>query len=561
MVDPHAGPPEPRVIPDIANFPVSWAEPEEQRLPWQLDPMHFPDPLPRLENELWCGIYDAGMSPAFAAYALPVRAKGKMVNDYQYSAIFPVVPPEEMEAQGKKAEEAVGAAMARLGELWQGEWLPELKEHLAFWETFDLAGASTEDFLAHYDETLQRLNRLWELHFTIVVPSYMAMSLFDDLYKDLFADEGGFSSFRLLGGFDNKTLETDRALWDLSRKATDENVRKILREMAGDEVVEALQGSAAGQAYLGEINTYLAEYGQRGSTWSLVGPSWIEDPTPLIRNLQDYIGQGVEGDPRQRLATQVEEREAGLAAARERLAGYPEQVRGQFEFLLQAAQIGVVLSEDHGFWIDFRSTYRIRLVLVEAGRRLAGAGALAAEEDVFHLAADELRAALAAPSTGGLQAVVTERKAEFASNGALQPPMQLGTDYGPPPDSPFARFFGKFFGTPPEPAEQEGDLNGHAGSPGKIQGPAKVVRSLAEAEKLQQGDILVTGTTSPPWTPLFATAGAIVTDTGGILSHCAVVAREYRIPAVVGTGAATKIISDGQVLEVDGDNGTVRIVG
>ena len=139
--------------------------------------------------------------------------------------------------------------------------------------------------------------------------------------------------------------------------------------------------------------------------------------------------------------------------------------------------------------------------------------------------------------------------------------MQLGTDYGPPPEDPLSRAFGKFFGTPPEPSNEEGNLNGHAGSPGKIQGTAKVVGALAEAEKLQQGDILVTGTTSPAWTPLFATAGAIVTDTGGILSHCAVVAREYRIPAVVGTGAATKRISDGQVLEVDGDNGTVRIVG
>ena len=78
---------------------------------------------------------------------------------------------------------------------------------------------------------------------------------------------------------------------------------------------------------------------------------------------------------------------------------------------------------------------------------------------------------------------------------------------------------GKFFGTPVAPAEAEGSLNGHPGSPGKMQGTARVVRSLAEAAKLGEGDVLVTGTTSPPWTPLFATAGAIVTDTGGILSH------------------------------------------
>ncbi len=121
------------------------------------------------------------------------------------------------------------------------------------------------------------------------------------------------------------------------------------------------------------------------------------------------------------------------------------------------------------------------------------------------------------------------------------------------------RFFGKFFGGPPPASEAPSVLRGNAGSPGKVRGPAKVARSLAEATKLRQGDVLVAETTAPPWTPLFATAAAIVTDTGGILSHCAVVAREYRIPAVVGTGRATAEIRDGQILEVDGDAGLVRI--
>ena len=87
-----------------------------------------------------------------------------------------------------------------------------------------------------------------------------------------------------------------------------------------------------------------------------------------------------------------------------------------------------------------------------------------------------------------------------------------------------------------------------------------MVQLLREADKLQPGDILVTETTAPPWTPLFASVAAVVTNTGGILSHCAVVAREYRIPAVVGTGMATAMLHDGQLLEVDGDAGTVRII-
>ncbi|MER3459605.1 MAG: hypothetical protein C4309_14180, partial [Chloroflexota bacterium] len=103
-------------------------------------------------------------------------------------------------------------------------------------------------------------------------------------------------------------------------------------------------------------------------------------------------------------------------------------------------------------------------------------------------------------------------------------------------------------------------LYGHPGARGLARGPARVLRSLAEVTRLQPGDILVTETTAPPWTPLFAIVAAIVTDTGGVLSHAAILAREFGIPAVVGTGQATKLIRDGQMLEVDGSAGLVRII-
>jgi pyruvate,water dikinase len=91
-------------------------------------------------------------------------------------------------------------------------------------------------------------------------------------------------------------------------------------------------------------------------------------------------------------------------------------------------------------------------------------------------------------------------------------------------------------------------------------GPARLIHSLAEAGKLKKGEVLVARSTLPPWTPLFATAAAVVTDTGGVLCHSAVVAREYHIPAVVGTDYATSTFQDGQLLEVDGNAGTVRVV-
>jgi pyruvate,water dikinase len=103
-------------------------------------------------------------------------------------------------------------------------------------------------------------------------------------------------------------------------------------------------------------------------------------------------------------------------------------------------------------------------------------------------------------------------------------------------------------------------VTGAPGSSGRVTGVARVVASLAEASRLAPGDVLVAATTAPPWTPLFALVGAVVTDAGGILSHSAVVAREYAIPAVVGAGTATVTIRDGDLVEVDGDAGTVRIL-
>jgi pyruvate,water dikinase len=112
---------------------------------------------------------------------------------------------------------------------------------------------------------------------------------------------------------------------------------------------------------------------------------------------------------------------------------------------------------------------------------------------------------------------------------------------------------------PAEPSADPQVITGVAASPGTARGTAKVVRTLAEASKLRQGDIMVCEMTVPPWVPLFATVSAVVADSGGILSHCAIVAREFRLPAVVGTQVGTMLIKDGATVTVDGTLGIVRI--
>ena len=213
------------------------------------------------------------------------------------------------------------------------------------------------------------------------------------------------------------------------------------------------------------------------------------------------------------------------------------------------------ITEDHNFYIDQVGSGVMRLPIVEIGRRLASKGAVADESDVFLLYLAEIHEAM---SGAGQRDLVAKRRAEMDAWSKVVPPPVIGE---PPPenDDPLGAAFAKMFGVPPEPSRDPDVIAGIGASPGTVRGRAKVVRDLSEGSKVQPGDILVCEMTMPPWTPLFSTVGAVVADTGGVLSHCAIVSREYRLPCVVGTVVGTSVIKDGMLLTVDGSNGIVRI--
>lgn len=525
------------------------------------------------------------LNHAAETYELPVRFDFRYINGYFYQTVIPVgAPPEPviklMNRIGRVApglvksieNRAVGAAarkyldrlnpvITRLGEYWDEELLPEVKEYLRYWEDFDLSGATGGELLAHLEETVDRIRRVGEIHYLIAVPLLLAMSLFEDLYRELFGDEKALDAYWLLQGFDNKTLETDRALWQLSRRALAmPEVRKVIEEHAATDVVPGLERMTESRAFLVELRVFLEQYGQRRDKLTMEDVSWIEDPTPVIKNLKDYITQP-DRDLEAELTALAEERERRVAETRERLKGYPRPVVDRFETLLKAAREATVISEDHNFWIDYRCFYQAHRVMQEVGRRFSDADVIEEPNDVFYLTLDELRETAKQAPNADRRVPVSERKARLERFGAVCPPAMIGRmPLGEPPDDPVGRTMGRFFGERQEAQTDPNVLLGNAGAPGRVRGPATVVRALAEAGKLKPGDVLVAETTAPSWTPLFATASAVVTDTGGILSHCAVVAREYRIPAVVGTGEATALLRDGQEIEVDGDAGVVRIV-
>ena len=246
----------------------------------------------------------------------------------------------------------------------------------------------------------------------------------------------------------------------------------------------------------------------------------MEDPTPVLQMLKDYAAQPDEASPGIELERQARERDAAVVDARRRLAGYPAPVVARFEALLAAAQTGLLLTEDHGFYIDAWSVSLVRELLSEMGTRLVADGLLDDPEDVLMLTYDELRvAALDLPGTDP-RALVAEHRAALAAHAGVTPPAVLGTaPAGPPPSSPLLRVAARFSGVPASAADPD-VVTGAPGSSGRVTGVARVIGSLAEAARLAPGDVLVAATTAPPWTPLFALAGAVVTDAGGILSHC-----------------------------------------
>jgi rifampicin phosphotransferase len=548
-------------IPLPPDFLV-YFEPGEDQYLWERDRTHFPAQVTTLEGEFIADAIGRGMSHAMRRYEAPVdRMAIRILHGFMYQAMIPVTGTlEEMEARGRRAEALLMDVIGRLGEQWEEGWLPEIREHLRAMEVTDPRAVTEAGLLAMIDDYDERLVRLWEIHFEIVLPAYIVVSEFDELYRDLLEGEG-FDAYRLLHGFPTKTFEVGRDLWRLSRLALETpEVTAVLEAEAAVDIPVRLEEFAAGRAFLTELSRHLAEYGHRTTNWGLSTPSFIEDPRPVLKVLKDYVGQPDSADPAHELERLVAEREAAVAAARERLQGYPAAVAGQFEAMLEAAQVGLRLTEDHGFYIDAYAVSLARELLSEIGQRLAAAAVIGHPDDVLMLRGQEIREALADLTRGDMHGRVAERRSHLARYADVDPPAMLGTlPPGPPPDSPFTRLTTKFSGAPATP-EEPGIVRGASGSAGTATGVARVVRSLADASRLKPGEILVAETTAPPWTPLFRVAAAVVTDTGGILSHSAVVAREYGIPAVVGAGRATTAIADGDVVEVDGDAGTVRIV-
>ena len=218
------------------------------------------------------------------------------------------------------------------------------------------------------------------------------------------------------------------------------------------------------------------------------------------------------------------------------------------------------LTPDHHFYVDQGTNARLRIVLIEIGRKLTGAGTLDDPEDVVYLRYNELRLLMADQDAFDAHELVSDRRDAREEAAERRPPSWVGTATKTALDFPYNALWGfpdKFYAG--EPATT-GEVKGLAASPGVVEGPARFVASLDEFDQVRDGEILVCRMTNPAWVVLFTKITGLVTEAGGVISHPAVVAREFGIPAVVGTTNAGERIKTGDRVRVNGTTGVVEIL-
>lgn len=396
----------------------------------------------------------------------------------------------------------------------------------------------------------------------VIPAAWISEGLFTLVYDKLLRRPGDPPAPTYLLGFDSAPIRAEKVLYDLTEWTRSRyELAAYVQTAPADHLGEHLMSGRAPsevdpdewEAWQGRFRSYLEAYGHMIYDLDFANPVPADDPAPLLETCKLFVS-GAGTNPYERQAVAAGRREQATRAMVTRLRGPRLKL---WRRLLEPAQRYAPLREDG--LADVGLAYPVlRQMLREVGRRLAGAGMIEAPDDIFWLREHEVAAAATSLERGdpleARAAVVADRKASWRAAKRVTPPLML------------YRF--KFHGlgiegahTPRTQADQADMLEGVAASPGRVTASASVLRGPEDFARMEAGSVLVAAITTPAWTPLFARAAAVVTDVGGPLSHGSIVAREYGIPAVLGTGSATTLIAGGQSITVDGSAGRVYLDG
>jgi rifampicin phosphotransferase len=450
---------------------------------------------------------------------------------------------------------------------WHGEWQPDLKARIEQLRDTDLAALDDPELDADAGRALDLVHKAIDIHFIVHAALMPILAELAFTCQELlgWSDQ---ATLDLLAGLSTTSTQPAHQLAQLARLAADRPA--ILSLLATVDGGTAARLAEADPEFTKAFDEYQSEFCCRALRYEIAEPSLAETPELTLRLLADQIARNY--DPAAEAEATAERRRAAKEKARAALAGRSPAERERFERVLARAERAYPVREDNEFFTASVPLALIRYRLLEIGRRLVERAQLERTDDIFFLSWEETLTALR--NGDDRRVLAFRRRGERAFIEQHPGPATYGKHPGSPPSFDAlpaeARFImrallwykDRILEPAPSNREQRLDgqvLTGIPASPGRYIGPVRVIMDESEFDRLQLGDVLVCPITSPVWSVLFPSVGALVTDTGGVLSHPAIIAREYRVPAVVATGNATAVLRDGQPVTVDGSAGTIDI--
>jgi rifampicin phosphotransferase len=546
---------------------------------WMLDAAHCERPLPRFVTGVFEASFSRGFREGLAAYgALLETIEVALVNGFVYSCVRPIgAPPEpkglppkaifklltrthpEIRRRVRRSEESMNTQLWREEKRrYDTEWAPPLDREAERLYRTRLEELDDEGLARHVRDCYQHLLDATYLHHRMNCSRIIPVG-------DFMAHARQWTGASFL-----EMLETLRGASPDSRSGLAE-LDALARLVRTDDATTAmLAGGADPEEIIGALERRDDAIGQATRRWietvghNLTGfspgyPTLRETPSTLVEALRATLRP-----------SQVDDAAMAGRRAFERLrARVPEEHRAAFDALYKEAR-DIYGLRDHLAFHTLRSNGTVRLGLLEAGRRLALRGRIHEPEAALEATSPELCSMLidgSGPTADELQRHLEWRRTVTSEDV----PELLGPAPGaPPPDDwlpvgarRLQRAVSTYIEAMSNESRESGSravVRGLSASGGKRTGVARLVLEPGDFDRIEQGDILVARITTPAFNILLPLLSGIVTDRGGVLSHPAIVSREYGIPGVVGTRNATSLIADGALVEIDGDAGTVKVL-
>jgi pyruvate,water dikinase len=471
--------------------------------------------------------------------------------------------PEEIKQRREKFRDVIIWLADNFGPEWE-KLKAEIMERYQPFREFDYTNATAIQLARMIADIRHLAYRMIEIHFWALYGSLSFYSLFQEFCREEFGIDGSSKDFNdMLGGLDSKILQGERELWKLANMVRELGLLKQFAAPA-KEVAPAIRGTANGDKWLAALSDFLDEYGFRCELcWVQASPCWRDDLCYAIEKVQHYLKRE-DFDPFDQMKQTKENRDIAVAKYRKIIS--PDK-RELFELLLKGAQYADMVNQEHDFYCEMHCDAFLHMAVLALGKKFAQAGTIDDPYDVFYLYIDESRKMAPAPERWHLQSLINKRKAKAREDLAegipdvISETMSKEEAYDWMVRSRDPNIIYTLVGELPKAQPELGaDIIGMPGATGIAEGPARLVITGEDLDKVKTGDILIAPTTGISWTTVFALVKGAVLDRGGALSHAAIACREYGIPCILNTFVGTSQIKDGQRIRIDGARGAVYIL-